>query len=213
MKNLYISDLDGTLVKRSISVDFLNWMCDKGIVKGCHDISKWKDNYLDDELHGRLVKTFYKELKGVPYHHLVKLATAFMKDYKRWCDLTKGFNMIDKSNTIIISGSPDFLVKAFCNEFNIYKGYGCHLYLDKDGKVDGARLRTFDAHTKSSIIESLMDNGDIDKDDYIVGLGDTKHDKGIFDYTNEAYLITPTEETIEWYFNFCNYNEDVIVIK
>lgn len=193
-------------------MDFLFWLHTKGVVKGCHELSTWKDNYMDDELHDTLIKTFYNEIKGVPYQQLQKLSMMFIKDYKNWNDLTEGYNIIDPSNTIIISGSPDFLIKAFCNAYKIKHGFGSYLYLDNNN-VSGIRLRTYDAHSKSALIESLMDNEIIERENYIIGLGDTKHDKGIFDYTNDAYLICPSDETLVWYENNCKYYKDIKIIK
>ncbi|MGL4452860.1 MAG: HAD family hydrolase, partial [Sarcina sp.] len=202
----------GTLIKRSINIDFLLWLYNKKVISGCHEITEWKDKYRDTEFMLKMVNILHKELAGVPYQQLVKLASIFIKDYKSWCDLTKAFEVIDPKNTIVISGSPDFLVKAFCKEFGIKDGYGELFYLDDKGCNTGIRMKTYVAHSKSIVIESLIDCGHIIEGDYIVGLGDTRHDKGIFDYTDEAYLVDPSEETKVWYEEQCSYWKDIKTI-
>jgi phosphoserine phosphatase len=211
---MFISDLDGTLITRSISVDFLYWLNKKGLVKQ-PDVENWvlEDHYLNNRYHVKLINILYKELIGVNYSTLVQLGNQFIAEYDSWCSKTPAFDFIDKPNTIVISGSPDFLVKAFCKHYGIKQGYGCCLYLDSNNRVTGARIKTYDDVAKSLIIESLIEVGLLEiHSKELIGLGDSIFDKGIFDYTNEAYLVNPSKETLDWYKHNCKYYKEIKLI-
>lgn len=195
MIKLLITDMDGTLVKGSLVLQFATFLADKGILPKEDIVEKWENDKKNESLIAQYGDFFRKNIKGLDYEYINILSEEFINsnivEYN-----TQAINILNKCKDenymcIILSGSCDFLIDKIANKLNIF-GYGSLYEVKNEVFTGNILIPTFQYKTKKDIINSLVRKEYLDR---VVGLGDTVSDIAIAEFSDEFYLVEPTNET------------------
>ena len=191
-----LSDVDGTVVKGSLVLDFFGYVCPTNEV-----YQAWKMDKKDESLIVDCANSFRDWLKGKTVTYVENMANEFMDTFDSfYVDVLQHISN-SELDTYFISGSPYFLVKALCEKLNKerkgatwFRGMGT-LYTTEKGKYTGAvELPMYAKENKKQYIENNFHSTD-----FVNGYGDTSSDYSILSVCENKYLTEPTEETKAFY--------------
>ena len=197
MKNLFITDLDGTLTKKSLVLGHAGFLIEEGIMEDTGIYQAWKEDMKNEKLIVALAEEYRHQIKGKTVKELqvADFVADFLADDKNWYStlemLTTAKNFGD--DVILITGSSDFIVCELAEQLG-FDWYATKYHLDKTGKLNGEITGMFSETQKSEVIEKYID---LHLYNEVIGLGDTSSDYGIFKHCNFNYLVDPTQETLE----------------
>lgn len=194
-KRINITDIDGTLVRGSLVLDFF------GFLKPENPVFKaWKRNPKDENLIKDCADEFTKVIKRYKKKNIDKMAEKFIFEYDDF--YIESLKVISKNRnhrTYLISGSPNFLVKPLAKrlekEMKIdITGFGS-VYQSKNGKYTGEVLTPmFVREEKLKKINQLKKNYKID-----CGIGDTSSDEFILKFAEKRFLVEPNPDTLQFF--------------
>jgi HAD superfamily hydrolase (TIGR01490 family) len=106
-----------------------------------------------------------------------------------------------------ISGSPDYLVEAMADKYDVTECIGTKYLTDEAGNFTGEIIRMWDAESKSKSIAHLTEKYDLDLSKSFA-YGDTNGDFSMLTSVGQGYAINPTQELLT---RLKNTNVSVIV--
>ncbi|TSC95910.1 MAG: hypothetical protein Athens071426_56 [Parcubacteria group bacterium Athens0714_26] len=203
-KKVAIFDVDGTIFRSSLLIEFVETLIQEGIFKaGTEKIyDKYYRNWLDrkdsyEKYINKVVEAFDKNLKGVKYDDFVKIAREVANFHKdRVYRYTR--NLVDelkKKNYFLlaISNSPKIILDEFCKKLGFDKVYGRIYEIDKKEKFTGKTLYTDVISDKAKILqraiakENLIIRGSI-------GVGDTESDVAFLNMVDRPICFNPNKK-------------------
>ncbi|MGL5962447.1 MAG: haloacid dehalogenase-like hydrolase [Cetobacterium sp.] len=193
---MVLTDLDGTLTKKSLVLEHCGFLEANKVIDTFGAYENWKTDMKNEKLIVECAIAYQQAITGKRLEDL-KIDTFcknFLNNEENWYDTILE---LEGRNSLIISGSADFLVQALCKEirshqqFEMVNGQGS-IYELKDGVVTGKIIKPmFSADIKREVIQNV-----INEDMYIIGLGDTSSDFPIFEVSDYSILVEPTNETL-----------------
>ena len=199
-KDLILSDLDGTLTKKSLVLEHYGYLIKNGIVEDDGSYRAWSMDMKNEKLITECAMSYQRAIIGKSINELgvIDFVTDFVYNDDNWhLDVMETLEVArDFGNTdiILVTGSADFLVQPLCEILGFDSFSTIYTRDLKTGKLDGNVIGMFAEGQKS---ECIQKNIDLHLYNEVIGYGDTASDFGIFQYCDKNYLVEPTKETLE----------------
>ena len=199
-KDLILSDLDGTLTKKSLVLEHYGYLIKNGIVEDDGTYEAWSMDMKNEKLITECAMSYQRAIIGKSINELgvMDFVTDFVYNDDNWhLDVMETLEVArDFGNTdiILVTGSADFLVQPLCEILGFDSFSTIYTRDLKTGKLDGNVIGMFAEGQKS---ECIQKNIDLHLYNEVIGYGDTASDFGIFQYCDKNYLVEPTKETLE----------------
>ena len=193
-KVLVLSDVDGTLVKGSIVIGHACFLHDKGVFDFGTLPWRWRRDKKNEAIIGELANEYRKAIVGKSVDELlvdeyiehVLRQKKFYSSLKRILEIQN-----DGAEVVLVTGSPDFLVNKFAEEFG-FKAISASYET-----VDGVFTGKFDAMHGSDAKMKAIKQLRLKRFNEIISFGDTPSDKPLLDVAGKRFLVDPTAETME----------------
>ena len=195
-RDLYLTDLDGTLTRKSLVLGHAGFLIERGIIEDTGIYSAWCEDMKNEKLIVALAQDYQRQLKDKRIEDLMvhEFIEDFLGDENNWYNTLE--MLITARNfgeeVCLITGSSDFLVKELAERLN-FKWFATK-YHTENGILTGEITGMFADYQKDEVIRN---NFDLSEYSVIIGLGDTASDYGIFKHCHFNYLVDPTKETLE----------------
>ena len=196
MKSLYLTDLDGTLTRKSLVLGHAGFLIERGIIEDTGIYGAWCEDMKNEKLIVALAQDYQRQLKDKRIEDLMvhEFIEDFLGDENNWYNTLE--MLITARNfgeeVCLITGSSDFLVKELAERLN-FKWFATK-YHTENGILTGEITGMFADYQKDEVIRN---NFDLSEYSFVIGLGDTASDYGIFKHCDINYLVDPTKETLE----------------
>ena len=196
MKSLYLTDLDGTLTRKSLVLGHAGFLIKKGIIEDTGIYGAWSEDMKNEKLIVALAQDYQRQLNGKRIEDLMvhEFIEDFLGDENNWYNtlemLVVARNFGD--DVCLITGSGDFLVKELAEQLDF--NWFATKYHTENGILTGEITGMFADFQKDEVIRN---NFDLSEYSVVIGLGDTASDYGIFKHCDVNYLVDPTKETLE----------------
>ena len=196
MKNLYLTDLDGTLTRKSLVLGHAGFLIERGIIEDTGIYGAWCEDMKNEKLIVALAQDYQRQLNGKRIEDLMvhEFIEDFLGDESNWYNtlemLVVARNFGD--DVCLITGSGDFLVKELAEQLDF--NWFATKYHTENGILTGEITGMFADFQKD---EAIRNNFDLSEYSVVIGLGDTASDYGIFKHCDVNYLVDPTKETLE----------------
>lgn len=197
MKNLYLTDLDGTLTRKSLVLGHAGFLIERGIIEDTGIYGAWCEDMKNEKLIVALAQDYQRQLKDKRIEDLMvhEFIEEFLGDEHNWYNtlemLTTARNFGD--DICLITGSSDFLVKELAEQLD-FNWFATKYHTAENGTLTGEITGMFADFQKDEVIKN---NFDLSEYSVVIGLGDTSSDYGIFKHCDVNYLVDPTKETLE----------------
>ena len=196
MKSLYLTDLDGTLTRKSLVLGHAGFLIKKGIIEDTGIYGAWCEDMKNEKLIVALAQDYQRQLNGKRIEDLMvhEFIEDFLGDENNWYNtlemLVTARNFGD--DVCLITGSGDFLVKELAEQLDF--NWFATKYHTENGILTGEITGMFADFQKD---EAIRNNFDLSEYSVVIGLGDTASDYGIFKHCDVNYLVDPNKETLE----------------
>ena len=199
-RDLIISDLDGTLTKKSLVLEHYGYLIKNGIVEDDGTYKSWSMDMKNEKLITECAMSYQRAIIGKSINELevMDFVTEFVYNDDNWhlevmetLEVARDFGNTD---IVLITGSADFLVQPLCEILGFDSFSTIYTRDLKTGKLDGNVIGMFAEGQKS---ECIQKNIDLHLYNEVIGYADTASDFGIFQYCHKNYLVEPTKETLE----------------
>ena len=196
MKNLYLTDLDGTLTRKSLVLGHAGFLIERGIIEDTGIYGAWCEDMKNEKLIVALAQDYQRQLSGKRIEDLMvhEFIEDFLGDENNWYNtlemLVTARNFGD--DVCLITGSGDFLVKELAEQLDF--NWFATKYHTENGILTGEITGMFADFQKD---EAIRNNFDLSEYSVVIGLGDTASDYGIFKHCDVNYLVDPNKETLE----------------
>lgn len=196
MKNLYLTDLDGTLTRKSLVLGHAGFLIERGIIEDTGIYGAWCEDMKNEKLIVALAQDYQRQLNGKRIEDLMvhEFIEDFLGDENNWYNtlemLVTARNFGD--DVCLITGSGDFLVKELAEQLDF--NWFATKYHTENGILTGEITGMFADFQKD---EAIRNNFDLSEYSVVIGLGDTASDYGIFKHCDVNYLVDPNKETLE----------------
>ena len=196
MKSLYLTDLDGTLTRKSLVLGHAGFLIERGIIEDTGIYGAWCEDMKNEKLIVALAQDYQRQLNGKRIEDLMvhEFIEDFLGDENNWYNtlemLVVARNFGD--DVCLITGSGDFLVKELAEQLDF--NWFATKYHTENGILTGEITGMFADFQKDEVIRN---NFDLSEYSVVIGLGDTASDYGIFKHCDVNYLVDPTKETLE----------------
>ena len=196
MKNLYLTDLDGTLTRNRLVLGHAGFLIERGIIEDTGIYGAWCEDMKNEKLIVALAQDYQRQLSGKRIEDLMvhEFIEDFLGDENNWYNtlemLVTARNFGD--DVCLITGSGDFLVKELAEQLDF--NWFATKYHTENGILTGEITGMFADFQKD---EAIRNNFDLSEYSVVIGLGDTASDYGIFKHCDVNYLVDPNKETLE----------------
>ena len=195
-RDLYLTDLDGTLTRKSLVLGHAGFLIKKGIIEDTGIYGAWCEDMKNEKLIVALAQDYQRQLKDKRIEDLMvdEFIEEFLGNENNWYNtlemLIAARNFGD--DVCLITGSSDFLVKELAERLN-FKWFATK-YHTENGILTGEITGMFADFQKDEVIRN---NFDLSEYSTVIGFGDTAIDYGIFEHCDISYLVDPTKDTLE----------------
>ena len=195
-RDLYLTDLDGTLTRKSLVLGHAGFLIERGIIEDTGIYGAWCEDMKNEKLIVALAQDYQRQLNGKRIEDLMvhEFIEDFLGDENNWYNtlemLVTARNFGD--DVCLITGSGDFLVKELAEQLDF--NWFATKYHTENGILTGEITGMFADFQKDEVIRN---NFDLSEYSVVIGLGDTASDYGIFKHCDVNYLVDPTKETLE----------------
>jgi len=200
MKKLLITDVDGTLTKKSLVLSHCGYLIKEGIIKDDGSYKAWEKDIKNEELIVAVAGNYRKSIIGKTIESLKpsEFINSFLSSkLENWYSTLRELFHASETNYFddiyLITGSSDFLVKILAKKLGV-KYFATKYFLDENNRLTGEIKGMFSADQKDDCIQCNINPNEYQ---YIEGWGDTLSDCGIFKYCNYKILVDPTKQTLE----------------
>jgi HAD superfamily phosphoserine phosphatase-like hydrolase len=195
-KRIVLTDVDGTIIRSSFVLTNAADLHDSGDVDLGEAPNDWRQDMKNEDKVTQLAINYQQSIVGqdvafVRAKDTVKKIMASRENFYSTLDQLieykqKGYEVV------LITGSPDFLVKPFADKFG-FKYCSSVYHKDETGKFTGEITLMAGSKAKKKAIDGL----NIDDYDEIIGIGDTASDIPILEVAHQKILVDPTQETLD----------------
>lgn len=189
-------DLDGTIVNSSLLFEHYLHLCRIGILKPTKGLKEWQKNKKCDKLINEVANEYQEAVMKLSYNVVSSTAIDTVNRLNSRKLNKKAVELINKDKeegilSIIISGSPKYLVKPFAKKLGI-KGYGS-IY-DTEGCQNIKTIKPMWASQyKEDFVNKYLSNVEV-----VRGVGDTRSDIYLLSIAKEKYLINPSQDNKDY---------------
>lgn len=196
MKKLFLSDVDGTLVKRSLMLSHAGFLLKHGLISDNGIYDAWRQDVKNEDLISHLAEHYRFEIIGKTVNDLHVsdyLSTYLANNNNVYSTLEKLCEEKEKGNDVhLVSGSPDFLVERLAMLYG-FEWKSSKYYTNKNAEFTGKVKGMYSKRQKQNYVKKL----DLSDYSHITALGDTKSDEGLFVFGDYNILVDPSQQTKE----------------
>lgn len=197
MKKIILTDVDGTLTKKSVVLSHAGYLIEQGIIKDDGSFKAWSQDMKNENLIVAVAENYRSQITGLKESDMQAQAfiAKFFAKPENWYN-TLG-RIIEKKKdgyeVCLVTGSSDFLIKHLANILQC--SYHATEYLkDENGCFTGKVKGMFSETQKDDCIQW---NYNLNEYDEIEAWGDTASDYGLFKHATYKILVDPTFETLK----------------
>lgn len=200
-KKVAVFDIDGTIFRASLLLELVDMLIAKGLFpKDTHvsfekEKTRWLNRKGDYESYiGAVVKTFGKEIKGLPYDEVSYIAGEIIEQrkdrvYRYTRDLIK--ELQEKGYFLLaISNSPKFIVDGFGFETGFDKVYGTFYTTGASDQFTGDIEDKDLIFNKAAVLQRAVRKENLTLEDS-VGVGDTESDIPMLEMVDRPIAFNP----------------------
>ena len=196
MKNLILTDVDGTLTRKSVVLSHAGFLIEKGIIKDDGSFKAWKKDVKNESLIVAVAENYRNEITGKTEEemHAKEFVSQFLENEKNWYETLNDLKekILQGFEVVLVTGSSDFLVKHLANFLGC--SYYATEYLKADNYFTGKVKGMFSESQKDDCIQWNINTNEYS---YIEAWGDTASDFGLFKHADYRLLVEPTKQTLE----------------
>lgn len=196
-----VFDIDGTLFRSSLLIELVDRLILRGVfpeearTEYERAQEEWLDRKSDYEPYiGKVVSTFAKHLKGIPYGDVADAAGEVIEEMKhRTYRYTRDLISDLKKRgyyLLAISHSPKFIVDGFAYEHGFDKSYGTFYSTGASGRFTGEMEDEHLIKNKSTILTRAIEKENLTLKGS-VGVGDTESDVSMLTLVEEPIAFNP----------------------
>lgn len=193
---LILTDVDGTLTRKSLVLSHAGYLIEKGIIKDDGSYKAWSSDLKNESLIMAVAQNYRKEIIGLTLADMdaKNFVRGFYKNQNNWYSTLDEIEqrILVGDKVVLITGSSDFLVKELATILGA--DYYATEYVLENGKFTGNVNGMFSENQKDDCIQW---NINVNQYSYITGLGDTASDYGIFKHCDYKILVEPSQETLK----------------
>lgn len=196
MKKLLLTDVDGTLTRKSVVLSHCGYLINEGIIKDDGSFKAWELDPKNESLIVSVAENYRHQIKGKKVSSLKpkEFINSFLSSVDNWYN-TLGRLIAKREqgfDIYLITGSSDFLIKELAKALKV-KYFATEYKTEQDfltGEINGM----FSESQKDDCIQWNLNPNEYE---YIEGWGDTASDYGIFKHCDYNLLVEPTYDTLK----------------
>lgn len=196
MKNLILTDVDGTLTKKSVVLSHAGFLIKKGIIKDDGSFKAWEKDVKNESLIVAVAENYRNEITGKTEKEMYakEFISQFLADEKNWYQTLTDLKekILQGFEVVLVTGSSDFLVKHLADFLGC--SYYATEYLKENDRFTGKVNGMFSESQKDDCIQWNINTNEYS---YIEAWGDTASDFGLFKHADYRLLVEPTKQTLE----------------
>lgn len=197
MKKLILTDVDGTLTKKSIVLSHAGFLIKQGIIKDDGSYKAWSQDMKNESLIVAVAENYRSQITGLKESDMQaqEFITKFFNESDNWYSTLDKIKDKQKNGyeVCLITGSSDFLVKHLADILQC--DYHATKYLKDENDCFTGKLIGMFSETQKD--ECIQNNFNLDEYEKIEAWGDTASDYGLFKHANRKVLVDPTFETLK----------------
>ena len=197
MKKLILSDVDGTLTRKSVVLSHAGFLIEKGIIKDNGSYQAWQTDMKNESLIVAVAENYRSQITGLRENDIQarSFVTQFFGKTENWYSTlgTLKKRQSEGFEVCLVTGSSDFLIKHLADILKC--SYHATEYLkDNQGRFTGDVKGMFSETQKDDCIQWNFNTNEYDE---IEAWGDTVSDYGLFKHANYKVLVDPTLKTLK----------------
>lgn len=197
MKKLILTDVDGTLTKKSVVLSHAGYLIEQGIIKDDGSYKAWSQDMKNESLIVAVAENYRSQITGLKESDMQAqtFIAKFFAKTDNWYDTLGRIKDKQKEGyeVCLVTGSSDFLIKHLADILQC--NYHATEYLkDENGCFTGNVKGMFSETQKDDCVQW---NYNLNEYDEIEAWGDTASDFGLFKHATYKMLVDPTFETLK----------------
>lgn len=197
MKKLILTDVDGTLTKKSVVLSHAGYLIEQGIIKDNGSYKAWSQDMKNESLIVAVAENYRSQITGLKESDMQAktFINKFISETENWYDTLGRIKDKQKEGyeVCLVTGSSDFLIKHLADILQC--NYHATEYLkDENGCFTGNVKGMFSETQKDDCVQW---NYNLNEYDDIEAWGDTASDFGLFKHATYKMLVDPTFETLK----------------
>ena len=197
MKKLLLTDVDGTLTRKSVVLSHAGFLIEKGIIQDNGSYEAWKKDMKNESLIVAVAEHYRSQITGKKESDLMpeEFVKSFLNKKENWYSTLEELKEKNKNGSheiILVTGSSDFLVKELAILLDCK--YKATQYLKENERFTGEVVGMFSESQKDSFVQKEVDKSKFSE---IEAWGDTVSDYGLFKHAEKITLVEPTEKTLK----------------
>lgn len=197
MKKLILTDVDGTLTKKSVVLSHAGYLIEQGIIKDDGSYKAWSQDMKNESLIVAVAENYRSQITGLRESDMQAqtFIAKFFAKTDNWYDTLGRIKDKQKEGyeVCLVTGSSDFLIKHLADILQC--NYHATEYLkDENGCFTGNVKGMFSETQKDDCVQW---NYNLNEYDDIEAWGDTASDFGLFKHATYKMLVDPTFETLK----------------
>lgn len=195
MTKIILSDVDGTITRGSLVLEHASSMHHTGQIDLGELPALWAADKKNEALISQLAEAYRDGIVGMTLADLKldDFLDAYIADTSNFYSTLARLQdeHEDGAMVMLISGSPNYLVKSFAKRFG-FNGVGSFYHADTQGILTGAVDAMFHAQAKREFVAGMGLSSGVTVHAY----GDTASDVPLFEVAQHSVLVQPTDATL-----------------
>ena len=196
MKKLILTDVDGTLTKKSIVLSHAGFLIENKVIVDDGSYQAWVQDMKNERLITSVAENYRSQIAGLKESDMdaqIFIAKFFGKTENWYSTLrTLKERQSEGFEICLVTGSSDFLIKHLADILDC--DYHATEYLkDENGCFTGEVIGMFSENQKDDCIQW---NVNVNEYSHVEAWGDTSSDYGLFKHADYTILVDPSKETL-----------------
>lgn len=195
-KTIVVSDVDGTIVKKSLVLNHASSLHDKGVINLGKLPEMWRNDLKNETYITKLAEGYREQIFGKTMEEILvdEYINEVVSDNNNFYSILQRLVEFKENGTpvVLISGSPSYLVDRFAEHYG-FQSAGSNYLVDEQGRFTGEVVGMFNGDAKRKYLSTLG----LNKYANIFAFGDTQSDRPLFESASYSVLVEPNTETQE----------------
>lgn len=197
MKKLILTDVDGTLTKKSIVLSHAGFLIENKVIADDGSYQAWVQDMKNEHLITSVAENYRSQITGLKESDMQaeKFIHEFYINEENWYGtmnilksrIKKGYEVC------LVTGSSDFLIKHLADILQC--NYHATKYLKDENDCFTGEVKGMFSETQKD--DCIQWNYNLNEYEKIEAWGDTASDFGLFKHANYKILVDPTFQTLK----------------